>query len=129
MWPRCLAALERGSLTPIPQSGEAVYAHKIDKAEARLNWSRPARELDCHIRGLAPFPGAWCEMAGKRVKVHMAKVEDGSGEAGMALDDKLLIACGYKALRLTEVQPAGKAKMSAADFLRGHKVVVGTVLR
>lgn len=128
MWPRCLAALERGSLTPIPQTGEAVYAHKIDKSEARLDWTKTAPQLDCHIRGLAPFPGAWCEIGGKRVKVHLAKTEEGQGDAGHILDDKLLIACGQGALRLLEVQPAGKAKMNAEDFLRGHSVPVGTKL-
>jgi len=128
MWPRALAALERGSLTPIPQSGEPTYAHKIDKSEARVDWTRPASELDCHIRGLAPFPGAWCEIAGKRVKVHMAEVEDINGKAGEVLDDKLLIACGAQSLRLTSVQPAGKGVMSADDFLRGHDVPMGESL-
>lgn len=128
MWPRCLAALERGSLTPIPQTGEPTYAHKIEKSEARLDWTKTAQDLDCHIRGLAPFPGAWCEIAGKRVKVHMARVENGSGDAGEVLDDNLLIACGEGALRLTDVQPAGKGKMSAEDFVRGHDVAVGSKL-
>ena len=128
MWPRVLGGLERGALKPTPQTGEPTYAHKIDKAEARIEWSRLAADLDCHIRGLAPFPGAWCEIGGKRVKVHMAKPEDGGGEDGTALDDNLLIACGKGAIRLTEVQPAGKAKMSAEDFLRGHNLPVGTKL-
>ena len=128
MWPRALAALERGSLTPVPQTGEPTYAHKIDKAEARIDWSKSAQKLDCHIRGLAPFPGAWCEIAGKRVKVHMARAENASGKAGQVLDDKLLIACGEQSLRLTSVQPAGKSAMSAEDFLRGHDVPLGEIL-
>jgi methionyl-tRNA formyltransferase len=128
MWPRVLGALERGALKPTPQEGEPTYAHKIDKSEARIDWSRPSKCLDCHIRGFAPFPGAWCEIGGKRVKVHMAKPEEASGEAGTILDDNLLIACGKGALRLTEVQPAGKAKMSAKDFLRGTPVPIGTKL-
>ncbi|MEP1229890.1 MAG: methionyl-tRNA formyltransferase [Litorimonas sp.] len=128
MWPRALAALERGSLTPIPQIGEPTYAHKIEKSEARIDWSQTAAQLDCHIRGLAPFPGAWCEMGGKRVKVHMGAVESQAGTAGDVLDDNLLIACGSDALRLTHVQPAGKSVMSAQDFLRGHDVAVGTKL-
>jgi methionyl-tRNA formyltransferase len=128
LWPRALAALSRGGLTPTPQTGEPTYAHKIDKSEARLDWSRPAKDLDCHIRGLAPFPGAWCDMAGKRVKVHMAHAEDGEGLPGEILDNQLLIACGAGALRLTSVQPAGKPKMSAEDFLRGHDVAAGTRL-
>ncbi len=126
MWPRALGALERGGLVPTPQTGEPVYAHKIDKAEARLDWSRPARELDCHIRGLAPFPGAWCELNGQRLKIHRAVPEPGTGDPGEAVDDALLIACGENALRLKEVQPAGKPKMSAEDFLRGTPVPKGT---
>lgn len=128
LWPRALAALERGALTPTPQEGEPTYAHKIDKSEARLEWTRPARDLDYHIRGLAPFPGAWCEIAGKRVKVHAARPEDAVAAPGTVLDNTLLIACKTGALRLTEVQPAGKPRMSAADFLRGHEVPIGTRL-
>ncbi len=133
MWPRVLGGLERGALKPTPQTGEPTYAHKIDKAEARIEWSRSAAELNCHIRGLAPFPGAWCEIGGKRVKVHIAKPEEASATiqtalAGTVLDDNLLIACGKGALRLTEVQPAGKAKMSAEDFLRGTPVPKAAIL-
>ncbi|WP_371397000.1 methionyl-tRNA formyltransferase [Fretibacter rubidus] len=128
MWPRALAALDRGGLTPTPQSGEPTYAHKIDKSEARIDWTRPARDLDCHIRGLAPFPGAWCEIGGQRVKIHMAKPEDGQGGAGTALDDKGLIACGQGALRLITVQPAGKGKMSFDDYAKGRPLPAGKKL-
>lgn len=128
LWPRALGALERGGLTPTPQTGEATYAHKIDKSEARIDWTRSAAELDCHIRGLAPFPGAWCEIDGQRVKIHMAKPETGVGKAGTVLDDALLIACGQGALRLTSVQPAGKPIMKAEDFLRGHPIKPGAQL-
>ncbi len=128
MWPRALAALARGGLTPTPQTGEAVYAHKIEKSEARIDWSRPASELDCHIRGLAPFPGAWCEIGGQRVKVHLAHAEDGHGKLGTILDDNLLVACGEGALRLMQVQPAGKSKMSAEEFLRGSPIKPHTQL-
>ena len=128
LWSPVLAALSRGGLTATPQTGNATYAAKIEKVEARIDWSRPAEELDCHIRGLAPFPGAWTELGGKRVKVHMAKVEEANGTAGTVLDDKLLIACGDGALRLTQVQPAGKGKMNAEDFLRGTPVKTGDVL-
>ncbi len=127
MWPRTLAALERGGLVPSPQQGEPVYAEKITKDEARIDWNRPAVELDCHIRGLNPFPGAWCELGGKRVKIHFARAEAGKGHPGTALDDKLLIACGEGALRITDIQAPGKPKMSAEDFLRGHAVPTGTV--
>ena len=132
LWPRVLGGLERGALKPSPQEGEATYAHKIDKAEARINWNQSAQKLDNHIRGLAPFPGAWCDIDGKRVKVHLCEyleIEDTHGHpAGTALDDKLLIACALDAVRLIEVQPAGKPKMSAEDFLRGSPVAKGARL-
>jgi len=126
MWPRTLAALERGGLVPSPQTGEAVYAEKITKDEARIDWSRPAAEIDCHIRGLNPFPGAWTQLGDKRIKVHMAQTattpDTAPGKPGSALDDNLLIACGEGALRITDIQAPGKPRMSAADFLRGLPV-------
>ncbi len=130
MWPRALGGLERGALTPTPQTGEATYAHKIDKAEARLDWREEAIVLDRLIRGLNPAPGAWCEIAGTRVKVHRAVLAEGreGAQAGETLDDQLTVQCGSKAIRLTEIQPAGKPRMSAEDFLRGTPVPVGTVL-
>ncbi|GLQ21816.1 methionyl-tRNA formyltransferase [Algimonas porphyrae] len=128
MWPRVLGAVERGALSPTPQQGEPTYAHKIDKAEARIDWTRSAHELDCLIRGLSPFPGAWCEMGGKRVKVHLAKPENGTGQPGEVLDDDLLIACGTGALRLLQVQPAGKGKMNADAFRQGTPVAKGETL-
>ena len=128
MWPRILGAVERDAVTPTPQKGEPTYAHKIDKSEARIDWSRPATELDCHIRGLAPFPGAWCEIGGKRVKIHLASPAEGTGQPGETLDDSLLIACGDGALRLQRIQPAGKSAMDAADFLRGFPLPTGTLL-
>ena len=132
LWPRALAALSRGGLTPTPQDGEPTYAHKIDKTEARLDWTQPAKTLDCHIRGLAPFPGAWCELNGERLKIHLAEPVDdstkGQGKPGEILDDAGLIACGDGALRLKTVQPSGKPKMSADDFLRGAKIKEGTIL-
>ncbi len=128
LWPRALAALERGGLSPKAQSGEPTYASKIDKSEARIDWKRPAKALDYHIRGLAPFPGAWCMLNDSRLKIHMCRPEAGSGQPGMVLDEALLIACGEGALRLLTVQPAGKPKMSAADFLRGTPIKPGTHL-
>jgi len=126
MWPRTLAALERGGLVPTPQSGEATYAEKISKDEARIDWNRSANELDCHIRGLNPFPGAWTELDGKRVKIHFAYIETASGEPGTTLDDNLLIACGQGALRITNIQAPGKPKMTAEGFLRGLPVPQGS---
>jgi len=132
MWPRVLGALERDGLTPTPQTGELTYAHKIDKSEARIDWSKSAKALDHHIRGLAPFPGAWCEIDGQRVKVHLSEyveIEDTHGHpAGTALDNNLLISCALDAVRLLQIQPAGKAKMSAEEFLRGNPVPSGTGL-
>ena len=126
IWPRALGAVEREALTPTPQTGEPTYAHKIDKSEARLDWSLPARNLEAIIRGLSPFPGAWCEIDGRRVKVHLAQVVDGKGDPGEVLDNQLTLACGQDALRLVSVQPAGKSRMTADDFLRGAHVPVGT---
>ena len=106
----------------------ATYAPKIDKAEARIDWSRPADELVRHVQGLAPFPGAWFELDGERVKVLRAEVVDAEGEAGTVLDDDLAIACGRDALRPSRLQRAGKPAMDRADFLRGRPVAWGTTL-
>jgi len=129
MWPRALGAVEREALTPTPQSGEPKYAHKIDKSEARLDWSLPARNLEAHIRGLSPFPGAWCEIDDRRVKVHLAQVVDGQGEPGEILNNSLTIACGEGALQLLTVQPAGKSRMDVGDFLRGSQVQIGSKIK
>ena len=126
-----LAAVERGAAVETPQPEEgALYAGKIDKAEARIDWSRPAEELDRTIRGLAPFPGAWCETAeGDRLKILLATPEEGDGAPGEALDDALLIACGEGALRLKRLQRAGKGAVSAEDFQRGAGLSKGDRLR
>jgi methionyl-tRNA formyltransferase len=129
LWPRALAAIERGGATPVEQTGEPTYAKKITPAEARIDWSRPAAEVDCHIRGLSPFPGAWFEGPdGTRIKALMSRVEDRSGQAGEALDDQLLIACGTGAVRLARVQREGKGAQAADEFLRGYPIASGTVL-
>jgi methionyl-tRNA formyltransferase len=134
---RALTGLADGSLTPQSQAEDGVlYARKIDKAEARIDWTRPAAELDRLIRGLSPFPGAWCDNAGERLKVLLAAPETTSLSAapGEALDDTLLIACGGTtgiggaALRLKTLQRAGKGAMSAEDFLRGFPVAAGAKL-
>ena len=118
-----------GSLEPEVQSDVGVtYAAKIDKAEARIDWTRKAVDLSAHIRGLSPFPGAWCEIGGERVKILMARAENASGEPGQALDDALLVGCGEQAIRLTRLQRAGKAAVEAQDFLRGLPVPGGTAL-
>lgn len=130
---RALAALERGSLglTPQPEAG-VTYAAKIEKSEARIDWSRPAAEVHDHIRGLSPFPGAWTEMSlgGKteRVKVLRSAVATGSGVPGTVLDDGLTVATGEGAVRLVELQRAGGKAVAADAFLRGAGVPAGTRL-
>ena len=127
---RALAAAERGSLTLTPQPDNGVtYAEKISKNETRIDWSKSWKQVHDHIRGLSPFPGAWFEIDGVRVKALRSTKGEGSGVAGTVLDDKLTIACGAAAVRLTQVQRAGKQPMKAEDFLRGVQVAKGTVLR
>jgi len=117
------------TLTPDPQPEDGVtYAAKIDKAEARVDWSRPAPEVDRLIRGLSPFPGAWCEIAGERVKLLNSTLAEGEGAPGTVLDDALTVACGSGAIRLTRLQRAGKAAQDAGTFLRGWPVAKGTRL-
>ncbi|MEJ0059999.1 MAG: methionyl-tRNA formyltransferase [Terricaulis sp.] len=128
-----LARIERGEIVARPQAEEGViYAHKIDPAEARIDWSRPAREIDLKIRGLSPFPGAWFELPTARgplrVKVLDARLGQGVGAPGEALDDALLIACGEGAVRLTSVQREGRGALPAGEFLRGAPVPAGTRL-
>jgi methionyl-tRNA formyltransferase len=128
-----LAALERGALmlTPQPEAG-ASYASKIDKAETRIDWHKPWQQVHDHIRGLSPFPGAWCEITenGKplRVKVLRSTRGDGAGTPGTLLDDRLTVACGDGAVRLVELQRAGRQAMSAEEFLRGTKLSPGVRL-
>jgi methionyl-tRNA formyltransferase len=111
---------------PEPQPEDGVtYARKIDKAEARIDWSRPAAEVDRRIRGLSPFPGAWFELRGERIKSLRSRVAAGSGPPGTALDDGLTIACGDGAVALTQLQRAGKGAMDAAALLRGFPVIKG----
>ena len=121
---RAIGALERGKLQLTKQSDQGVtYAAKIEKAEARIDWNRPAREVLRHIHGLSPFPGAWCEMAIEgqqvRVKILRCAIANGSGASGDLLDDRLTIACTDGAIRILELQRAGKAPMKAEDFLHG----------
>jgi len=120
---RAMAALARGGLQLKKQSEEGVtYAAKIDKAEARIDWTRPAREVLRHIHGLSPFPGAWAELENARVKILRCELAKGSGAPGEVLDDQLTIACGEGAVRILELQREGKARMQAVDFLRGVPV-------
>jgi methionyl-tRNA formyltransferase len=125
---RTLAALERGSIEAQPQTGEPTYAKKILKEEARIGWKKPAREIDSHIRGLSPSPGAWTEANGERLKILYAEPATGSGAPGEALDDQLTIACGDGALKLLRLQRAGRAPMNAEELLRGFQLPRGTKL-
>jgi methionyl-tRNA formyltransferase len=127
---RALAALEKGQLQLTPQAASGVtYANKVDKSETRIDWTKPWHEVHNHCRGLSPFPGAWCEFAGAgRVKILRTTKGEGSGAPGRVLDDKLTVACGSGAVRLLQLQRAGKQPMAADEFLRGAPIGAGTQL-
>src|ERR1700761_1219915 len=121
---RAMGALERGKLQPTKQSERGVtYAAKIDKAEARIDWNKPAHIVLRHIHGLSPFPGAWSEIAidgaSVRLKILRCAMVDRSGVPGELLDDRLTIACAQGAIRILDLQRAGKGPMKAEDFRRG----------
>lgn len=110
------------SLTPTPQPEAGVtYAQKIDKAEARVEWSKPAAEVDRLIRGLSPFPGAWCEMDGARIKLLASKLADGNGAPGEMIAP-LVVACGNGAVEITRAQKPGKRAMDKDEFLNGFEL-------
>ena len=132
--PRFLAALARGGVVETPQAEEGVsYAEKISPAEARIDFARPAAEVDRHIRGLSPFPGAWFEATGARGPERIKALMSAPSEAGAAgapgevlsLDDGLTVACGDGAVRLLRLQRAGKGPQDAETFLRGFPIAVG----
>jgi methionyl-tRNA formyltransferase len=128
-----MVKLEMGDLPLTPQPAEGVlYAAKIDKAETRIDFSRNARDVHNHIRGLAPFPGAWFEIdsngKAERVKVLGCEPAPGEGAAGTLLSDDLVVACGTGAVRLTRLQKAGGKPLASADFLRGTPLAAGTRL-
>jgi len=124
--PRALSAIERGGAVETPQSAEGVtYAEKISSAEARIDWARRSAEVDCHIRGLSPFPGAFTEVVGargrERVKILLSRRIDGAGRPGEILDtdNRLVVACGEGAVELMMLQRPGRSPQSGAEFLRG----------
>ena len=127
-----LDALLDDELDETEQAGEPTYARKITSAEARIDWTRPAAEVDAHIRGLSPFPGAWFEAPSAtgpvRIKALLSALAAGSGAAGTVLDDALTVACGDGAVRLIRVQREGKAAQSAEEMLRGFPLPAGTLL-
>ena len=130
---RAMAALERDSLTLTPQSEDGVtYASKITKAETRIDWTQAAIDVHNRIRGLAPFPGAWCEMEIgeelERVKLLRSILATGVGDPGAVLGDDLRIACGEGAIRLRSLQRAGGKVMDGLEFQRGAKIAQGTRL-
>ncbi len=132
LWSRALAAIERGGAEGTEQVGEPTYAKKITPAEARIDWSRPATEVDARIRGLSPFPGAWFEVASAegpvRIKALMSRVAEGFGPPGEALDDGLRIACGEGAVQLVRVQRAGRSAQTPDEMLRGFSLPARTIL-
>jgi methionyl-tRNA formyltransferase len=128
---QALGALERGTLTLTPQADSGVeYAVKISKDETRIDWGKPWRQVHDHIRGLSPFPGAWFELSEDgtpvRVKVLRTTKGEGSGAPGTVLDGKLTIACGDGAVRILQLQRAGKQAMTAEEFLRGTPLAAGS---
>lgn len=124
-----LALLEAGAVSLQQQTEDGLtIAAKVSPAEARIDWTKPAAEVAAHIRGLSPFPGAWFELDGQRIKVLHAKAERGAGEPGEAMDDGLLVACGESAVRLTRLQRAGRGQMTAEEFQRGARIGRGRKL-
>jgi methionyl-tRNA formyltransferase len=128
---QALAELERGSLVLTPQAAEgATYANKIAKSETRIRWEKPWQDVHNHIRGLSPFPGAWFEFKSGdetvRAKVLRSTRCEGAGAAGQVLDDRLTVACGEGAVRILQLQRAGRQAMTAEEFLRGTPVAAGT---
>ncbi|KIC39961.1 methionyl-tRNA formyltransferase [Ruegeria sp. ANG-R] len=122
-----LAKLPGLAPEPQPEAG-VTYAAKIDKSEARVDWSAPATEVDRQIRGLSPFPGAWTEAEGDRIKLLASRLADGQGTPGEVLDDHLRVACGTGAVELLRLQRAGKGAQDRETFLRGWPIPVGTRL-
>jgi methionyl-tRNA formyltransferase len=128
-----LARLETGTLALTPQDSRgATYARKIDKTETRIDWNLSSVEIHNRVRGLSPFPGAWCEIElgnrRERLKILRTAIADGCGPSGAILDDRLAVACGEGAVRLVELQRAGGKPVKAEEFLRGTKIDQGTRL-
>jgi methionyl-tRNA formyltransferase len=122
-------ALAEGNFAGVPQPVEGVtYAAKISKDEARIDWSLPAERVARQVQGLAPFPGAWFEFGGQRIKLLAVTPVDGAGPPGSVLDERLTVACGAGALRCDLLQRAGKSAMAVGEFLRGCAIPAGSVV-
>ena len=122
-----LAGLESGTAVAQPQNAEgATYAHKIDRAEAHIDWGQSAEAVSRQVRALSPRPGAWCEVAGQRLRILEGTPKDLEGEPGEVLDNKLTVACGHGAFQITRAQRPGRAAMDAATLLRGFPLAAGT---
>lgn len=125
----CLPAIADGSLLPVVQPDDGVtYASKIERAESRLDWRLPAEQLERVVRAFAPAPGAYAEIGTERIKILAARIVDASGAPGEALDDRMTIACGDKALQPTRLQRPGKAAVALDDFLNGYRLPAGSRL-
>lgn len=121
-----LPKIVAGELKPVPQSEDGItYAAKITKDEARIDWSKPAQEIDCKIRGFSPLPAAWTMIDGLRHKILMSEIVDNNGAVGEVLSDDLIIACGTGAIRILRLQREGKPAMDAADFQRANPILKG----
>lgn len=124
---KTLVEIEKGRAITLKQAAEGVtYANKITKDEAQIDWTKPAKEIDCKIRGFSPIPSTWTMLDGVRYKILMSKFEDANGNSGEVLDDELLIACGNGAVRILRIQREGKPAMDAGEFLRANKIPKGS---
>jgi methionyl-tRNA formyltransferase len=123
-----IAQIDQLKPEPQPEFG-ATYAAKIDKSEARIDWSKPAELIEREVRAFAPFPGSWFDLDGERIKLLKARVIGVNGAPGTVLDDGFTVACGVAAIQPVTLQRAGKPAMGAGEFLRGKAVSAGTVLR
>jgi methionyl-tRNA formyltransferase len=121
-----LAGLDAGTIAPVPQIGDgATYARKIERGEERIDWTQDAEAVLRQVRGFAPWPGAWFEQDGERIKVLAAELVAGEGQPGVVLDDALCVACGQGAVRLLRVQRAGRGALETGEYLRGRPVPKG----
>ena len=126
---RALEALVKGAVKPIEQLDDGVtYAKKLERSEGHIDWHEPAADIERLIRAFTPWPGSWFEVKGERIKILSANVEYADGPPGTVIDDKLIISCGVRGLKLETLQRAGKKPMTAAEFLRGFDLPIGTIL-